>query len=200
MGFGKKLKKALGGNVLSTALSVLPGVGQVIAGREANQASAKAADEQMAFQERMSSTAHQRQIQDMKAAGLNPILSAGGGASSPSGAMPDVMPVEPIVSAAVSGAREYKRFKTEMEEAGARIELNKKLSNSASAEGLLKTEMANKTKAETGLLENRKWMSDRLNELGINVQKLYDTFMNKSGLKSSAKESFIDALNKSDNH
>lgn len=62
-------------------------LGGLLGGKKQQDTSQEMAREQMAFQERMSNTAHQREVADLRAAGLNPILSAHGGASSPSGAM-----------------------------------------------------------------------------------------------------------------
>lgn len=98
-----------------------------------------AAKDQMAFQAEMSNTAHQREVQDLIAAGLNPMLSAKlGGASSPAGAswsMPDL-------GQAFSAGQVARKLNVEMEKVQADTDVSK-------SQEMLNTVLAKKADIET---------------------------------------------------
>ena len=94
MSFLKKVSSFLGNPLGGAVSGLVGGIGQGLGDY-------KSAQKQMKFQREMSNTAIRRQMADMRAAGINPILAAKyGGASTPSGAS---YSIPNIGSAAVEG-------------------------------------------------------------------------------------------------
>lgn len=86
--------------------------GSIAGGLITNAQNRREAERNRSFQEYMSNTSHQREVKDLKAAGLNPLLSATGGASTPTGAQATM---ENVASGAISSALQAGRVKTELD-------------------------------------------------------------------------------------
>lgn len=137
-----------------------PMAGSLLGGVLRNDSQERQAAKQIDFQERMSSTAHQREVQDLMAAGLNPMLSAKlGGASSPAGAQANI---QDVLSPAVSSGQQGKLLAGQLEQIKSQVELNKANAQNALADIWVKNAQidnlnatTSQARAGTGLAETQ---------------------------------------------
>lgn len=107
---------------------------------QTNAKSIEQADKQMSFQERMSSTAYQRAVEDMRKAGLNPALAyQNGPASAPSGAMASLEAPRKgdVAAGAVNTAMKVAGFNADLSNTKSQTGLNLANQNSANEQAAI---------------------------------------------------------------
>lgn len=169
---------SLSGGGASVGSGYASAIGAYLSARETNEANKQMAKDQMAFQARMSNSSHQREVADLQAAGLNPILSANAGASTPQGATAQM---ESAGGAAISSAMQAIQLKKQLEETDSRIGLQNAQTNGAAANALKDTASAKGINLSNKLLE--KTMPAKTSE------------QNMRGKISNAIDSGIDSVN-----
>lgn len=144
-----------------------------------NEQNAGIARENNAFQERMSSTAHQREVSDMTSAGLNPVLSAGAGASTPSGSTPTMQAPQINMPDLMAGYTSMRQLDQQQQ----KIDIDRANSASTIAHNLTDNELK---KAQTILANKGKLRATAEGEmaeiLSNGIKKIKESITNPQGL------------------
>lgn len=163
--------------------------GSLIGGILTNEQNKRMAREQMAFQERMSSTAHQREVKDLREAGLNPILSAKyGGSSSPSGAMATM---ENVLGEGVASAIEARRLKKEIDKVDSEVMVNEAVKLAQETAAKRDSATAKQIEAQTKLIKAQVPVAQKQSQWDLRMMD-YDNVSKRlhegMGILNSAKD------------
>lgn len=153
---------------------IVSGIASYFGGKEANRANARQAREQSNFQAHMSNSAHQREVSDLRAAGLNPILSATGGqgASTPQGAKADM---QDFVTKGITTGMEVKQLEQNLASSTADIELKRAQGVASVAAAERDSNSAKQSAAQTRILNAQYPESQLRGQIGGAIGKGIDT-------------------------
>lgn len=168
-----------------TGSALISAGGSLLGGLLGNSSAKKAAQAQMAFQERMDNTKYQRATVDMRAAGINPMLAINNGVGgAPSGALAKTTdPITPAIEAGNSArksAAEVENLRTQNDAIQSSTDLNRTLATKALADTDLATSAAAQAKANTAITTLQTEEQSNKNKKAAATSPAYDALKNIS--------------------
>lgn len=167
--------------------AALAGVGNYFGAREQRHASADQQRELLAWQERMSNSAYQRAVKDLRRAGLNPMLAyMTGAASTPSAQQyPVENMMEGVGQGVISTAMDARRLKQEIRESLSRMATNAATQSKVDDERDLLKAQASLNRANARIARSEAISSENRADIEVKYPKVFgilDAIIKRAGL------------------